>query len=208
VVINIFTTTGYNPPPTMLAKDILLILTNYIPARLTVNRTAHAIGILLAMFPLLVFAHNQRRHRARISAWDTELQDRIRDGFEPIAEPELEGEPPHSAVSERIANHFEAICDHLRLSDELDAASITQWATHLPKLISPPYVDCPFCFHTKPLYKLEPLAKVQLITSQFARIPAHLLTAKCTACKQSFLSGSNYMPQWRSLPPSKPACGM
>ena len=129
---------------------------------------------------------NQRRFRKHKSAWATEAKHLLRTVFGEAHGPgNTEYDLPHEGVGEQIAEEYEEICKGLHLKGDTNV-DLTQWASGLPVLLCPPYWHCPYCDPKRPLFKLDNVVKVPVITHHFNLITGFLVTAQCTLCHAHF----------------------
>ena len=91
----------------------------------------------------------------------------------------------HPAMGMQLGEDFEEICDSLHI-DGLTDLDPKAWVAQLPILMCPLYWECPYCQLKRPLFKLDPVVKVRLISSDYKMVIGLLVTAQCTKCATHF----------------------
>lgn len=169
---------------TMYAYDLLVIANQYIPVNLSLVRAVRGFHMLAVLGPLLAYARNQQQYRRHESAWMTELKALVRSTFgEPVVAPDMD-DPPYPAVGKRIANEVEDIYEHLY--DVVPNEGLATWGSDLPVLMRLPFLDCPYCIPKRPLFKLDQVTRVPLLTRGLTQGTGLLVFAKCWKCGAHF----------------------
>ncbi|KAF8498922.1 hypothetical protein JB92DRAFT_3125074 [Gautieria morchelliformis] len=169
-------------------RDVLLMLNNYMPGALSLERVAVTLGTMVAMRLVVALAANQHRYRMRESALPSEIREVIQASLSQELDGDSEVEPPLEALGNRLAqdlpNFFNFLLPREPGPQGDWAPSSLIWEP--PATLCTQYRDCPFCLPRRPLFKLDPIVKVNLITRRFELKLAFLVTAQCTLCAAHF----------------------